>query len=585
LTPLPEELVESLDRLSQRLVEEERTAAHDRLVRALLFTDWGARQGLARFEQAPIEQRSPIERARMQLDLLRLARMNGSEAEQARRLQIEVGSSDKVIEPWPEIRPIVTIRKAGAPIAFRPMWKTVVVPGQASRLHLESDILNTGVRFSGAGEDRAWSLRFATDKGERVDSAWEAQFPKRPRALQNISQYQRGWIIGSTVLVQSGSSLFATAPFDLSGRREATYLWPGAPPVDTLGTALAMNIGYLPRLADGGPGLHPLDLDEFGRPLAQVGPVTPSYFCIREFSRLIAHETGSGRRLWERADFESDAIACGDDDAVIVVTARAIEVLRPLDGALLRRHDRRFKTNDLIGTEGRRAFINGTMGDGSRRIIALDLATGNELWSQPVNELLRACMVGQQWIAVIEPNSIRLVNQQSGEIAATADVETPRQLEYAATVADEHALVVLASGPPSVVQTRQPFRTTSGPRRPFANGRLYGFDTKSLELRWSLPFVETVLPLDQPPDIPLLVINDSVPDETVGENHIAEERLRCIDKRTGELVYEGLMHELGRTAHVIERNADEKWIELRTSKAIIRLEYDQAAKGKVPPAN
>ena len=73
------------------------------------------------------------------------------------------------------------------------------------------------------------------------------------------------------------------------------------------GKVTTHSVNYLPRLSDV-TGRHPLDLDDFGRPLAQVGPVTAS-FCYREFGRLVCCDTATGRRRWDRGSLGPDDIA------------------------------------------------------------------------------------------------------------------------------------------------------------------------------------------------------------------------------------------------------------------------------------
>ena len=112
-----------------------------------------------------------------------------------------------------------------------------------------------------------------------------------------------------------------------------------------------------------------------------------------------------------------------------------------------------------------------------------------------------------------------------------------------------------------------------GRRRPYANGPVYGLDPRTLELKWTIPLDRSVFPLDQPRDLPLLVINDSVIAGGLNEQEIEDNRIRCFDKRTGQPLPELVGDLIGRSGLMIERSQAEGWIEIRTSKAIFRFDF------------
>jgi hypothetical protein len=235
-----------------------------------------------------------------------------------------------------------------------------------------------------------------------------------------------------------------------------------------------------------------------------------------------------------------------------------------------------FSGEQIVGVVGKIAFVfQGGATDSPGVFRAIDLATGTVAWRVETTSDARPFLVGRRFAGVVEPSQIRLFDQSVGS-EKTIPVETPTAMENAAAIMDEHALIVLASGPPAISQTTLPLGAAGGTRRPWANGRLFGLDPQTLELRWTLELDGTVFPLDQPPDVPIFVINDIIPVPGANDRSLIESRLRCFDKRTGELLYHGGPAEIGgSTVFVIERGEPGSWVEVRTSKRVIRFDYRQ----------
>ena len=122
---------------------------------------------------------------------------------------------------------------------------------------------------------------------------WEIDLPRTDRSLGQSTDYRHGIGVGPLVLMQTSTGLHGLLPFDAAGDRGASTLW-DVRWIDMWGKVTTHSVNYLPRLLDVAPGRHPLDLDDFGRPLAQVGPVTASFFCYREFGRLVCCDTRDG---------------------------------------------------------------------------------------------------------------------------------------------------------------------------------------------------------------------------------------------------------------------------------------------------
>jgi hypothetical protein len=546
-------------------------AAATRFVDSLAFTEWGAPLWLDRLPATldDVRELSEQESTAMRLRLTAWSSASGETGERADRHLVALSETRTARpEAWPSTKPAVATRAASVSIGFRAAARNVVGDSPLQDVHAETSYTGRRLRFSGAGENRPW----------------EPWFPKREprqdkhRSFGGFTEYQRVWFVGPLVLFQDGTQMWGGSPFKRRGERGATLIWPpsGSPAVDTWGEVDNMHVGFLPRISDMTPGAHLPDLDEFGRPLAQIGPVCAGYFCLREFGRLVAYETATGRRLWEREGFGKHDRAFGGDQTLVVWSgeSQTFSVLRPLDGLETSQWQADFSPEELVSAVESTGFVlSRHESDEAAKLRAIDFSTGAAKWTCDVDPSARPFAVGRRLIGVVEPSRLRLFDQKSGA-ETSVPVETPPEIDHAAAIADGHAVIILASGPATVGQTQIPLSATGGPRRPWANGRVYGLDPETLALRWTIALEETVLPLDQPPDVPIFVINDAVPPDRP-DAPTAEGRLRCYDKRSGELLYEGLQREIGRADFVVERGEPGSWVDVRTSKSVVRFDYRQ----------
>jgi outer membrane protein assembly factor BamB len=555
--------------LDQQLLKLDATdaAAGDRFVERLAGTTWGAAQWLDRLlpRVSRIQLLDLEETTAIRLKLESLSAAEGAVGATARRLveTVRIRPPSRP-EAWPLVQPTVSMREAHIPAAYHPIERRIIGNESLADLQVENHIGEAEVRFSGGGEDRPWGL----------------PLPETNRNLGHDADFQRAWFVGPLAVIQNGTRVLGVLPYNARGERETHLLWPteDKTPIDTWDSVSTMNVEFMPRMSDLSPGPSRNDDDEFGRPLAQVGPVRTDYFCLRQFSRLVAFETSTGRRRWVREDLPREATAYGDNGCIIVVDdgSRRASLLRPLDGREISNWPMDFRTEQIVGVVGKIAFVFQSGATDSPGVFrAIDLATGTAAWRAETTSDARPFLVGSRFAGVVEPSQIRLFDQSSGS-EKTIPVETPAAMENAAAIIDEHALIVLASGPPDISQTTLPLGAAGGTRRPWANGRLFGLDPHTLELRWTLELDGTVFPLDQPPDVPIFVINDTVPVPGANDPSQVEGRLRCFEKRTGELLFRSGPAEIGAGAKfVVERGEPGSWVEVRTSKRVIRFDYRQ----------
>jgi len=352
------------------------------------------------------------------------------------------------------------------------------------------------------------------------------------------------------------------------------------------GSVTTHAVHFLPRLSDVAPGRHPLDVDDFGRPLTQVGPVAASTFCYREFGRLVCCETATGRRLWDRTGYGSDAVAAGDEHVVIVVSPGRdrVEILSPQDGAVLGSRPlgvpsawwrRALDTTAILRRgEAVRSVIPVKQVEEPSELSAMDLKTFERLWTQPLERKAVDFTVGRRLVGAVEEKSIRLFDPSDGAEKGRVPIESRPELADVYAVDDPFALMICVFGPPAVEQLQPPLMLVGSRRRPYANGIVYGLDPDTLQLKWTIALDRSVFPLDQPRDIPLLAIHDAVVSEVKAEVPIRADRIRVFDKRTGRQAGPELNGEqVGTSGFVVDRSQRQGFVELRTSRAIFRFDF------------
>jgi outer membrane protein assembly factor BamB len=559
-------------------VAAERPDDLSKVLNLLSRTDWGVSQILDRQTGRAAAAGDPREAARRRLTLLALEARGGESAARAGKLAASLQPPMTPLTAWP----------GGEPVAEEPRpWKSLIGqwPAQFTPIdHSELAGLSIDVLLTGFGRRSGMGVHFT---GCGQDRPWEIDLPKNDRSLSQSADYRGGIGIGPLVVMQVATGLHGLLPLNAAGERQATKLW-DVPWIDMWGNVATQSVSYLPRLSDVAPGRHPLDLDEFGRPLAQLGPVAPSFFCYREFGRLVCCDTATGRRRWDRAGYEPDAIAVGEQTAIVVVSpsAERVEILDPLDGQVVASRSMNFSAAHWRTAIGTTAYLRSgareeraipaTEPSEPSEIVAVDLLTGERRWTRGLDPAAVEFVVGRRLLGAVGSGSIQFFDRTTGAEKQRIPIEAPREIAYAAAVDDPFAVMVCVFGPPAVEQLRPPLALLGNRRKPYANGVVYGFDPETLELKWTIPLERSVFPLDQPRDIPLLVIHDATAVVAQPDLEFRADRFRCFDKRTGRQIGPERGGELVTPSGiVIERSHEAGWVDVRTSKGVFRYQYGE----------
>ena len=143
-------------------------------------------------------------------------------------------------------------------------------------------------------------------------------------------------------------------------------------------------------------------------------------------------------------------------------------------------------------------------------IVALDLKSGQRRWKQSIDPAAVEFMVGRRLVGSVDAKAIQFFDPVDGSEKKKVSIEPPAEIVDVYAIDDPFAVMVGVFGKPAVDQLKPPLQLLGNRRKPYANGIVYGFDPETLELKWSIPMEKSVFPLDQPRDLPLMVIWDAV---------------------------------------------------------------------------
>lgn len=482
---------------------------------------------------------------------------------------------------WPMRQPTVSVRPwpEGA-IYFIPVRVEAERGGLFDRLNVAVDRLGGTVRFSGAGLHRPWALQLPRS-GSLLRSA------------QIAPELRRGWGFGQMLVLQVGADVFGIAPFDAVGEPSATLVWPSpgeriaATDAALVRETIVQTIAPRRRLVEFDSGRQ--RTDPLGHVVGQVGPVRAGYFCVLERGMLVARDTATGEELWRRRGLPAGVRCAGDDRHVVIsdLYRDEVRVLNAFDGSVLRTGPAGYAVDQVLQTSGARLLRESAGSPVAGRsppyqIELLDLTTGQPVWSAEFQAGSACLPIDPAVCGVLEPEGmLHLVRLADGVALASHRVEVPETVTRIVSLYDADTAFVVVSGPrtDAALEAATPaagLQTNEGRRRAIVNGAWHALDRHTGALRWSRTLDNASLPLDQALDVPLLVCNEhTYPADRIGQG-VPIQRVRCFDKRTGELVYDGV-HDARHNYFIVERDESAGWVEVRLPGEVVRFDYSDAA--------
>jgi tetratricopeptide (TPR) repeat protein len=334
--------------------------------------------------------------------------------------------------------------------------------------------------------------------------------------------------------------------------------------------------------------------DAFGRSVGWLGPITSSYFCVQRSRELSALDPLTGDVLWVRHDIEPGAEIFGDDELVFVVPPNDTEALvfRGLDGLELGKRAVP-PANHRVASIGRNV-VSWESGDMRESFHLVDIWAENEVWRRDFASGSKAFQLGQQVLAVVEPEGrFALVNLDDGRLLIDTPIEPEPQLTDVFLVASPTRWLLFTNRFfPNHQNGISIHPLPNGFNNPLINGLAYGFDRKTGEKAWGAVAIEKQgLALEQPSELPIVTLASRIYERRAPRTGSTAPftSIMCLDKRTGRIVhnerFEGHIGVLESVADPVQHS-----IELKLQNKGVKLTFtDQplphAAKPDEKPAD
>lgn len=458
---------------------------------------------------------------------------------------------------WPAIPPRITSTKDSSEDAYQ-----TVIP-------VEAEAGGVWDRVDVTVDRQGQVLRFT---GDDQSGAWTVSVPRGGSQLQQYPLTYQGWGWGRLLLTRLGTQLVAVSPWNEHGEPEARLLWS----MDLLGAG-----AQLPEQLVVERSVSPWKrghetfriIDQYGRDICLVGPVRPGYLCYLQQGKLIAADTQTGQRLWERWDIAPGVIPWGDDEHVVLFSPgeQTYETLSARDGEQMALRSCAARRSEIWHAADGKIWTGEQ--HGGLRLICRDLVKDERQWERLFPHDCLPIALEDQTGAVLDPRGVlHLIDLQTG---ATLDepltVELPRPIERMLVSRDESRWYLGVSGPVdrSFEWTKE--QPSSSYRRPLLHGPLVAIDRWSRQIVWQREIGGEPWLLDQNKSMPVLVQIFKTPPPMNGQG-IGEGVLRLIDKRTGREV---LQHrDLNLLPYFsLEPQPDYLKFEVRTNNTLFQVDY------------
>lgn len=432
-----------------------------------------------------------------------------------------------------------------------------------------------------AVDRQARGIRLVADDQSGV---WETALPASNSPFRYLYNLYRGWGCGPVLILQLGTELFAVAPYNEQGEPSARVLWTLETADTTTFSQEHLELSWQAARV----GLREEEvriLDLFEQELGQVGPVRGDYTVYRAQGKLVAIETLTGRWLWEVQDISPGSRLLGDDSTVIAwwPGEGRLARFRASDGKPLGESSTPVRGDDVIQTVGNDVWHVST--STPSRVARTNLATGHVSWSRDLEAGQIVTQLDAETFAVVDPRGwLEFVRAEDG---ATLDdpltIDVPQPLQRVVAVHDaERWYVALSTRVDGELQLRGS-QVHGSYRVPFIRGPMLAIDRHERQVSWRRDLEDEPFPLEQSRAGPLLVTAWKVPPGRDPANTGGEGILRCVDKRTGELVHE-LRDPHLQGYHTVWPRPERHAVEVRLQNRLIHFEFGKQKMDASEPA-
>ena len=452
----------------------------------------------------------------------------------------------------------------------------VRIHGQTGSLLDQMDITvsrdSRKLRFSSVGHVGTWEF---TIPGSLQGSAKILRSQFAPLDLIE------GFAVGRLLVFRIGSEVFGILPFNELGGLGASH------------TTLQLDIApgnnespnesmWQPEPVRGRPGIRQEGIrlvNSFGQTLEGLSPVRSRYFCYRNQAKLIAIDTQTGKRLWERLDVPPDCQAMGDDDQVYLwnTDAQSMQVLSAIDGQIIRQHPWNVSRDDVLMHQGR--FQWSVVRAPVTKVEMKDANSGMTVWSREFAANSTPFVMDQQHLGVIIPTGLlQMISAETGSpLGESMTIDLPDQIERIVATHDAHRWYVTISGRVPKLPNLQAEHVWGAVRTPFVNGWMYGIDRRTATISWRRYIDSESIPLTASKVVPVMVQSWRLPNQDTGIGNTSMGILKMVDLRSGREILTHREPSLQPYFSVISNETRES-IDVMTEREMFTLNFGDKAK-------
>jgi hypothetical protein len=321
-------------------------------------------------------------------------------------------------------------------------------------------------------------------------------------------------------------------------------------------------------------------LDEFGHVVASVGPVRPDYLCYQSQGKLVALETQTGKRLWERRHVPVGCVSFGDEDRVYLwnTSERTLVVLSAVDGRTCENRPWEFAADDLLMQQGSLCWFateNSSRPDRSLDLQLRDACDGSVQWSNQFAATAIPFVMDRDTIGVVELTGVlHLLAAKTGVAwGAPISVELPNKIERIVCHQDVWRWYVAFSGP----ILKQAGLFVGGRRTPLLNGPWYAINRATKEILWQRTLANAPLSLDESRMAPVFVQMWCQREFHNNSSNTSDGRIRVIDRRTGgEVAISDAAQKIVRQLQpyfTLHPSSGNDMLDIRTENTAFRLKF------------
>ncbi len=389
----------------------------------------------------------------------------------------------------------------------------------------------------------------------------------------------RARFYGHLLVLSMGFEIMALDTLQVSPNADKREIWrhdmsqtvPGNSRTRTYVRPVAVNNPWC------GPTYVPRD--QLGNPVGMLGPLTDRGLTFMRGRMLVCVDPISGEEIWQRSDCVSGSSLFGDKETIVVIAPNSnqAQLYRASDGAkirtvgvppgdrLWRTHGRRLLTwDDLPGKMVLRLFDPLTDTDAW----AFDFVVGSKGWVVEGNE-----------VAVLEPDGqFVIIDMLSGSKTIDTRIAKEESLTGVYVLADSKRYVVVTNTPPTQAEPNVHISAApSGYYSPLINGRAYAFDRKTGESLWpqAVRVKQFGLPLQQASELPVLSFLRQVRKTESGRATGDVTSIMCVDKRTGEVLFQDDKIPTQTRAFEMVGNLDDAVVSLLIPGKTINLQFKE----------